>query len=62
MKHIMTKTAALLSGILMFLAQMNTFPYRAGAMLDFFGYVIYLAVFAAPCWCFFSFVAKENKQ
>ena len=60
MKNIMTKTAALLSGILMFLAIVSTGPNLAGAVLDLFGYVIYLAVFAAPVWYFHSLVKKET--
>lgn len=60
MKNIMTKAAALLSGILMLLAIVGTGPDLAEAVLDLFGYVIYLAVFAAPVWYFYSLVKKEK--
>ena len=52
MKKIMTKTAAVLSGILMLFAAVSAGPGLAEAAADLLGYMIYLGVFAAPVWYF----------
>ena len=54
MKKIMTKTAGILSGILMAAAGVSAGPGLAEAAADLLGYMIYLGVFAAPVWYFYT--------
>lgn len=44
----------------MFLGIVSTGPDLAETMLDRLGYVIYLAVFAAPVWYFHSLLKNEK--
>ena len=54
MKKIITKTAAVLSGMLMLFAAVSAGPGLAEAAADLLGYMIYLGVFAAPVWYFYT--------
>ena len=54
MKKIMTKTAAVLSGMRMLFAAVSAGPGLAEAAADLLGYMIYLGVFAAPVWYFYT--------
>lgn len=54
MKKIMTKTAAVLSGMLMLFAAVSAGPGLAEAAENLLGYMIYLGVFAAPVWYFYT--------
>lgn len=58
MKKIVTKTAVILSGILMAFAAVSAGPGLAKAVADLLGYMIYLGVFAAPM-CYFYIKKKE---
>ena len=54
MKKIVTKTSAVLSVILMLFASVSAGPGLAEATADLLGYMIYLGVFAAPVWYFYT--------
>ena len=60
MKKIMTKTAAVLSGMLMLFAAVSAGPGLAEAAADLLGYMIYLGVFASPVWYFYTKMKEDE--